>query len=447
MSRVLIHNATLVNEGEVTQGSLVIEDGRIAEVLTHGKPLSAPCDEMVDASGCYLLPGVIDDHVHFREPGLTQKADIHSESIAAAAGGVTSIMDMPNTMPQTTTIEALEQKQELMAEKCVVNYSCYFGATDNNYKLFHELDERHVCGIKLFLGASTGNMLVQQRPSLIRIFTSAPILIAAHCENPVMIEKNARLVKQQMGNRPIPIFNHALIRSAEACYSSAEMAVEMAKLAHARLHLLHVSTGKELRLLQDLPIEQKLITAEACVGHLWFAQGDHRKLGTLIKVNPAIKNTTHRDYLRKAVMEGCIDVIATDHAPHLLADKEGDALTAASGMPMVQFSLPLMLEMVDKKHFTLETVVEKMCHAPARLFQVSERGYLREGYRADMVLVSHEGEHTVTREEVLSKCGWSPLEGTTLHWKVEKTWVNGQMVFDGQRVNDSVRGEALEFER
>ena len=447
MSRVLIHNATLVNEGEITQGSLVIENGRIAEILTHGKPLSAPCDELVDASGCYLLPGVIDDHVHFREPGLTQKADIHSESCAAAAGGVTSIMDMPNTIPQTTTLEALEQKQELMAEKSVVNYSCYFGATESNYKLFHELDERHVCGIKLFLGSSTGNMLVSQRSSLIRIFTSAPILIAAHCENPAMIEKNTKLIKQQMGNRPVPIFNHAMIRSVEACFSSAEMAVEMSKLTHARLHLLHISTGRELRLLEKLPLDQKHITAEACVGHLWFAQGDHRKLGTLIKVNPAIKSSTNRDALRKAVMDGRIDVIATDHAPHLLADKEGDALTAASGMPMVQYSLPLMLELVDQQKFTLETVVEKMCHAPARLFQVSERGFLREGYRADLVLVSHEGEHTVTRESVLSKCGWSPLEGTPLHWNVEKTWVNGQMVYDGQQVNAGCRGEALEFDR
>lgn len=447
MSRVLIHNATLVNEGEITQGSLVIEDGRIAEVLTHGKPLSAPCDELVDASGCYLLPGVIDDHVHFREPGLTHKADIHTESCAAAAGGVTSIMDMPNTLPQTTTLEALEQKQELMAENSLVNYSCYFGATDSNYKLFHDLDVRHVCGIKLFLGSSTGNMLVSQRSSLIRIFTSAPILIAGHCENPVMIEKNAQMMRKQMGKLPIPIFHHAMIRSVEACLSSAQTAIELAQLTHARFHLLHVSTSKELRLLSSLPIDQKLITAEACVGHLWFAQGDHRKLGTLIKVNPAIKNSTHRDTLRKAVNEGRIDVIATDHAPHLLADKEGDALTAASGMPMVQFSLPIMLELVDKGYFTLETVVEKMCHAPARLFQISERGYLREGYRADLVLVSHDKAHQVTRDEILSKCKWSPLEGTTLHWKVEKTWVNGQLVFNGQQVDTSCRGEALEFDR
>ena len=447
MSRVLIHNATLVNEGEITQGSLVIENGRIAEILTHGKPLSAPCDELVDASDCYLLPGVIDDHVHFRDPGLTHKADIHTESCAAAAGGVTSIMDMPNTLPQTTTLEALEQKQELMAEKSLVNYSCYFGATDSNYKLFHDLDVRHVCGIKLFLGSSTGNMLVSQHSSLIRIFTSAPMLIAAHCENPAMIEKNAQMMRHQMGNQPIPIFHHAMIRSVEACLSSSQTAIELAQMTHARLHLLHISTSKELRLLSALPLDQKHITAEACVGHLWFAKGDHRKLGTLIKVNTAIKNTTHRDALRKAVNEGRIDVIATDHAPHLLADKEGDALTAASGMPMVQFSLPLMLELVDRGFFTLETVVEKMCHAPARLFQISERGYLREGYRADLVLVSHGKEHKVTRDEVLSKCKWSPLEGTSLHWSVEKTWVNGQMVFDGQQVDTSCRGEALEFDR
>ena len=449
MSRVLIHNAQIVNEGTITQGSLVIENDRIAEILTHGKPLAAPCDEMVDASGCYLLPGIIDDHVHFREPGLTQKADIFTESMAAAAGGVTSIMDMPNTKPQTTTLEALEEKQQLLSEKCVVNHSCYFGATDTNYKLFHNLNPRHVCGIKLFMGASTGNMLVDQDSALIRIFTSAPMLIAAHCENQDIIQSNTELIRRQAANGRVPMFNHSIIRSVEACFTSSQKAVELAQMTHARLHLLHLSTGSEVNLMRRLIKEsdERLITAEACVGHLWFHSADCRKLDTLIKVNPAIKTSIHRDALRKAIKAGYIDVIATDHAPHLLSDKEGDAITAASGMPTIQFSLRMMLELVDKKWFSLETLVEKMCHAPARIFQIAERGYIREGYKADLVLVKPSQEHQVEKSEILSKCGWSPLEGAKLHWGVEKTWVNGRLAFDGQQVDTTCRGEALEFDR
>lgn len=447
MSRLLIHNAILVNEGTRKQGSLVVENGCIAEILTDGKPLSAPCDEVMDATGCYLLPGVIDEHVHFRDPGLTQKADILSESRAAAAGGVTSIMDMPNTQPQTTTLEALQAKQELLDEKCIVNHACYFGATNNNYTLFDKLDRRRVCGIKLFMGASTGNMLVENMSSLIQIFTRATLLIAAHCEDQAIIQQNAQLARRLAVNGEVPIANHTIIRSVDACVASSRLAVQLARKTHARLHLLHLSTNKELRLIEPIPIQEKRITAEACVPHLLFSSNDYRRLGARIKCNPAVKNKACRDALRKALNNDQIDTIATDHAPHLLTDKQGGALTAASGMPMIQFSLVSMLQLVDEGILTLETLVQKMCHAPASLYEIEGRGYLREGYRADLVLVRPDTPWTLTSDCILSKCGWSPLEGSTFRWKVEKTFANGHLIYNGESVDENYRGEALTFDR
>lgn len=446
MKRTLIHNATIVNEGQSIQGSVVIENGRIAEVLTHGKPLAAPCDEILDATGCYLLPGVIDDHVHFRDPGLTHKADILTESRAAAAGGVTSIMDMPNTSPLTTTLEALNAKLDLLNEKCIVNHSCYFGATNNNYSEFSKLDNHRVCGIKLFMGSSTGNMLVDKMNSLLRIFNETDLLIAAHCEDQNIIKKNMAKYKAMFtGEADIPVSKHSAIRSTEACYSSSELAVKMAKVAGARLHILHISTAKELNLFSQAPLTEKKITAEACIAHLWFSQTDYRTLGTRIKCNPSIKNKTNREALRKAVNSGLIDVIATDHAPHLLAEKEGGALKAMSGMPMIQFSLVSMLELVNEGVFTLETIVEKMCHAPAQIYHIHQRGYIREGYQADLVLVQPDSPWEVTADKVLSRCGWSPLEGQTFHWKVEKTFANGHLVYTDHTVDESYRGEELRF--
>lgn len=446
MKRTLIHNATIVNEGQSIQGSVVIENGRIAEVLTHGKPLAAPCDEILDATGCYLLPGVIDDHVHFRDPGLTHKADILTESRAAAAGGVTSIMDMPNTSPLTTTLEALNAKLDLLNEKCIVNHSCYFGATNNNYSEFSKLDNHRVCGIKLFMGSSTGNMLVDKMNSLLRIFNETDLLIAAHCEDQNIIKKNMAKYKAMFtGEADIPVSKHSAIRSTEACYSSSELAVKMAKVAGARLHILHISTAKELNLFSQAPLTEKKITAEACIAHLWFSQTDYRTLGTRIKCNPSIKNKTNREALRKAVNSGLIDVIATDHAPHLLAEKEGGALKAMSGMPMIQFSLVSMLELVNEGVFTLETIVEKMCHAPAQIYHIHQRGYIREGYQADLVLVRPDSPWEVTADKVLSRCGWSPLEGQTFHWKVEKTFANGHLVYTDHTVDESYRGEELRF--
>lgn len=449
MKRTLIHNATIVNEGTSVQGSVVIAGERIVEILTNGKPLSAPCDETIDATGCYLLPGIIDDHVHFRDPGLTQKADIFTESRAAAAGGVTSFMDMPNTSPLTTTLDALHQKWELLNEKSLINYSCYFGATNENYKLFNQLDKQRVCGIKLFMGASTGNMLVDKINSLMSIFSEAEILIATHCESQDIIKANVKRYKSMFPNdMEIPVSKHPYIRSATACLRSSELAVHLAKISGARLHILHISTAKELELFSAAPLSEKRITAEACVAHLLFSNVDYKTLGAGIKCNPAVKKKTDRDALRRAINSGVIDVIATDHAPHLPSDKTGGALKAASGMPMIQFSLVSMLGLVDKGVFPIETLVNKMCHAPAQLFNISKRGYIREGYQADLVLVRRNEEPwTLTQEQILSKCKWSPLEGHSFHWKVEKTFANGHPVYSDNQTDDTYRGQMLKFER
>ena len=447
MKRTLIHNATIVNEGRSVQGSVVIEGDRIAEVLTYGKKLSVPCDETIDATGCCLLPGVIDDHVHFRDPGLTHKADILTESRAAAAGGVTSIMDMPNTNPLTTTLSALEQKFDLLNEKCIVNHSCYFGATNNNYTEFNQLDKHRVCGIKLFMGSSTGNMLVDKTNSLLNIFNGTDMLIATHCESQEIIKKNTEYYKKMFSDAPeVPISKHPNIRSSAACYASTELAVRMASLAGARLHVLHVSTAKELQLFSDIPLEEKHITAEACVAHLLYRQQDYKELGTRIKCNPSIKKQADRDALRNAVNTGVIDVIATDHAPHLLSEKEGGALKAMSGMPMIQFSMVSMLELAEKGIFSIETIVEKMCHAPVQIYGICDRGYVREGYKADLVLVSHGDRWEVNSENILSKCGWSPLEGNSFRWKVERTFANGHLIYSDGQVDDTYRGEELRFD-
>lgn len=446
MKRTLIHNATIVNEGQSIQGSIVIENGRIAEVLTNGIPLSAPCDETIDATGCYLLPGIIDDHVHFRDPGLTHKADILTESRAAAAGGVTSIMDMPNTNPLTITLDALNDKLDLLNEKCIVNHSCYFGATNNNYNELSKLDKHRVCGIKLFMGSSTGNMLVDKMNSLLNIFNGTDMLIAAHCEDQEVIRTNTAKYKEMFaGEEDIPVNKHHMIRSVDACFKSSELAIRLARIASAKLHILHISTTKELSLFSDAPLSEKLITAEACVPHLFFSSNDYKTLGTRIKCNPAIKVKSNRDALRAAVNSGLIDVIATDHAPHLLSEKEGGALKAMSGMPMIQFSLVSMLQLVDEGVFTLEKIVEKMCHAPAQIYNIHQRGYIREGYQADLVLVRPETPWEVTTDKILSKCGWSPLEGHTFNWKVEKTFANGHVVYNDNMIDDNYRGEELRF--
>ena len=444
MKRIHIHSARIVNEGQTFCGAIVIENEVIAEVLKQGEEPSAPCDETIDAQGCYLLPGVIDDHVHFRDPGLTHKADMYTESMAAAAGGVTSYMDMPNTNPQTTTLEALENKFQDAATKSIVNYSFYFGATNNNADDLAKLDKKHVCGVKLFMGSSTGNMLVDRMETLKNIFANAGMLIATHCEDQNIISANAAAYQKKYGDDP-DVKYHPEIRSEEACYESSALAVQLAKETGARLHIMHISTAKELTLLEDKPIAEKNITAEACVSHLFFCDEDYEKFGTRIKCNPAIKSKKDRDALRQALTCNLIDVIGTDHAPHLLSEKQGGALKAVSGMPTLQFSLTAVMELVHQGQLSIEQLVQKMCHAPATLYQIERRGFIRPGYQADLVLVNPQKEWTVTNDCLLSKCGWSPMEGETFHSKVEKTFVNGHLVYTDNQVDATHRGEALTF--
>lgn len=446
MKRTYIKNAQIVNEGKTFTGSIVIEDDIITEVLNAEESPTVPCEEIIDAKGCYLLPGVIDDHVHFRDPGLTHKADMQTESRAAAAGGVTSYMDMPNTIPQTTTLEALENKFKDAATKSVVNYSFYFGATNKNANVLALLDKKHICGVKLFMGSSTGNMLVDQMETLKDIFANAGMLIATHCEDQHIISANTAAYKEKYGDDP-DVKYHPEIRDEEACYQSSSLAVQLAKETGARLHIMHISTAKELTLLEDKPITEKNITAEACVSHLFFCDEDYEKFGARIKCNPAIKSRSDRDALRQALTSNLIDVIGTDHAPHLLSEKQGGALKAVSGMPTLQFSLIAVMELVHQGLLSMEQLVQKMCHAPAVLYQIAKRGFIRPGYKADLVLVNPSKEWTVTKDCILSKCGWSPMEGETFHSKVEKTFVNGHLVYNNNQVDINYRGQALTFER
>lgn len=441
--RILISNPIIVNEGESFRGSIVINNGRIAEILKGDKLPTREIDCIVEAGDMFLIPGVIDDHVHFREPGLTAKADIRSESRAAAAGGVTSFMEMPNTVPQTTTLAALKEKFSIAAKESLINYSFYFGATNNNYKYFNKLNPRRVCGIKLFMGSSTGNMLVDEADKLEKIFSTANLPVAVHCEDGATIAANTKRVVAREGNNPDVSF-HPVIRDSKACYRSTQTAVELAKKHGTKLHIMHISTKRELSLLRHAGDN---ITAEVTPAHLTFCSDDYSRLGTKIKCNPAIKSSADRDALRKATAKGLIDVVGTDHAPHLPKDKEGGALTAASGMPSIQFSLLAMLKLVDDGVLTMETLVEKMCHAPARIFGVSKRGFIKRGFAADFVLLRPNAPHTIEKKGIISKCGWSPFEGDTFNWAVAQTWVNGECAYKEGVINEDVRGKALIFSR
>jgi dihydroorotase len=437
--KTLIKGATIVNEGRAFSGCIAFDDDIITDIFENQQP-DASYDNVIDASGCYILPGVIDDHVHFREPGLTDKADIDSESKAAAAGGVTTYFDMPNTLPQTTTPEALEEKFSIAATKSHVNYSFFFGATNDNVTDFSKLDIHRIPGIKLFMGSSTGNMLVDKREALERIFTTAPMPIMAHCEDTDIINRNMQEAKANGCDDP-DISLHMHIRSEEACYNSTKLAVDLAKASGARLHVAHLTTARELELFGS----DSNITAEATVGHLFFTSDDHQQLGAKIKVNPAIKTASDRDALRQALSNGKIDVVGTDHAPHLLHQKQGGSSKATSGMPMIQFSLVTMLELVDNGVLTIERLAELMCHNPARLFEVRQRGFLRKGYHADMVIVRPNSAWTVTKDTILSKCGWSPMEGHTYNWKVEKTICNGHIVYSNGTVDSNYIGRPVTF--
>ena len=442
--KTLIAGGTIVNEGRQFVGSVVIEGQQIDSIIEGETHPEGTFDTVVDASGSFVLPGIIDDHVHFREPGLTQKADMASESRAAAAGGVTSYFDMPNTVPQTTTLEALDEKFTLAAEKSLVNYSFFFGATNDNYTLFPQLDPQRLPGIKLFMGSSTGNMLVDRDDALERIFRSAGSLpIMAHCEDTAIINQNMADFKRLYGDDPDVRF-HPLIRSEEACLASTRKAIELAVLTGARLHVAHVTTAAELEMFSP---HTSWITAEATVGHLYFSLVDYERLGARIKVNPAIKNFRDCYALREGLTDGHVACIGTDHAPHLLEQKQGGCARAASGMPMIQFSLVTMLELVDEGVLSIERLVDLMCHNPAQLFGVCHRGYLRPGYQADLVVVRPQCPWTVTPSVILSKCGWSPLEGHEFQWQVQQTFCNGHLVYNYKGVtDDSYIGQAIKFD-
>lgn len=444
----LIYGGRIVNEGRTFYGSLIIDDGVIADIQEGNIRPRGSYQHSVDATGCFVLPGIIDSHVHFREPGLTHKADIESESRAAAYGGVTSYLEMPNTVPQTTTIEALEQKWQLAAGESHVNYGFFFGATNTNASLFHQLDRSLIPGIKLFMGASTGNMLVDRREALDSVFSEAARLhlpVMAHCEDTEIINRNMREAKAAMGPDP-DISRHPLIRSAEACYASSAKAVELARRHGTRLHIAHLSTARELQLL-DMPTDTSLpqITGEATLAHLLFDDGDYARLGALIKCNPAVKTAHDRDALRRGLTDGRIYTLGTDHAPHLLADKQGGCARAASGMPMVQFSLPAMLGLTDQEVLTVERMVELMCHNPARLFGVRDRGFLRRGYKADIAIVEPHQRWTVTEDIIQSKCKWSPLMGDSFDWRVRTTLCNGRTIYDRGHFCTDSRGEEIAF--
>jgi len=444
MGTLLIKNATLVNEGQQFESDVYVRDGRIFQIATHIQTLA---DETVDARGLHLFPGVIDDQVHFREPGLTHKADLYTEPRAAVAGGVTTFMEMPNTKPQTLTQELLQAKYDTAASKSIANYSFFMGASNDNLEEVLKTDPKTVCGIKVFMGSSTGNMLVDDEQVLDAIFRNAPILVATHCEKEEIIRANTAEYVAKYGD-DIPIHFHPVIRSHEACLASSSLAVRLAQKHNTRLHILHISTAQETELFRnDIPLTEKRITSEVCIHHLWFDDSLYDTKGTHIKWNPAVKSAADRDALWKALLDDRLDIIATDHAPHTLDEKSNVYMKAPSGGPLVQHSLLAIMDFVKAEKISLERAIEKLCHAPAQCFAVKERGYLREGYWADLVLVDLNGKTPVTREGLFYKCGWSPFEGHTFQSAIRRTYVNGQLAFHDGQHDDSVRGMRVEFER
>ncbi|TSJ41956.1 dihydroorotase [Fluviicola chungangensis] len=445
MTKILLKGATLVNEGREFIGDVLIDGKRISKIAP-----SISVDgsvKEINCEGLHLLPGCIDDQVHFREPGLTHKANIQSESRAAVAGGITSFMEMPNTVPNTLTQELLEAKYLRAAEVSPANYSFFMGASNDNYDEVMKTNIQDVCGVKIFMGSSTGNMLVDNTNTLEHLFANVPMLIATHCEDETTIRKNLEEYKEKYGEA-IPMSAHPLIRSAEACYLSSSKAVELAKKNNTRLHILHISTGIETELFRnDIPLEQKRITAEACIHHLWFSDADYESKGTWIKWNPAVKTAADRDQIWKALLDNRIDVIATDHAPHTIEEKQQPYLQAPSGGPLVQHALLAMLDASANGKIPLVRVVEKMAHAVAVCFQVKDRGFLREGYFADLVLVDLNKKSTVTKDSLLYQCGWSPFEGTTFSSSVEKTFVNGVLVYENGKLTGEKGGERMLFNR
>ncbi len=446
MSTFLIKNAKIVNEGEIFEGDVLIENEFIKEISEKISPKSSDCI-IVDAEGNYLIPGVIDDQVHFREPGLTHKGNIETESRAAIAGGITSFIEQPNTVPNAVTQELLEQKYEIASQTSFANYSFMMGGTNDNLEEVLKTNPRNVAGIKLFLGSSTGNMLVDDQDTLEKIFSSTKMLIAVHCEDEATIKANLEKYKEEYGD-DIPVKVHHLIRSAEACYKSSSKAIELAKKTGARLHVFHLSTAKEMELFTNkIPLEEKQITAEVCVHHLWFSNEDYETKGSLIKWNPAVKTTEDREALWEALLDDRIDVIATDHAPHTLEEKMNAYTSCPSGGPLVQHALVAMFEAQLRGKISVEKIVEKMCHNPAKIFKIEKRGFVKEGFYADLVIVNSHQPWVVKKENILYKCGWSPFEGTNFKSRVLHTFVNGHLAFTNGKVKDVKAGKRLLFER
>lgn len=446
MSTILIKNAQIVNEGEIIKKDVLIQDELIVDIDVN---VESPSKEtiLIEGDGKFLLPGIIDDQVHFREPGLTHKADITSESRAAVAGGITSYIEMPNTVPQSTTQELLEEKFKIAAKKSYTNYSFMFGGTNDNLDELLKTDPTKVAAIKLFLGSSTGNMLVDDEAVLEKIFSSTKILIAVHCEDEATIKNNLGEQKKIYGD-DIPIELHPIIRSEDACYISSSKAIDLAKKTGARLHIFHISTAKETSLFTNkIPLEEKQITSEVCVHHLWFDDRDYEKKGTFIKWNPAVKTEADKNGLWEALLDDRLDIIATDHAPHSLKEKQQNYINAPSGGPLVQHALLAMLEATKARKISLEKVVEKMCHNPAKIFKVDRRGFIKKGFYADLVLVDMNKSQIVTKENILYKCAWSPFEGTTFNSIITHTLVNGNLIFNQGIFNDNVKGKRLEFNR
>ena len=444
MTSTLIRNAHLINEGQIFLADVFIQNGIIAKI---GNSIDVKADKIIDAEGKYLMPGVIDDQVHFREPGLTHKAELYTESKAAVAGGITSFMEMPNTKPQTLTQELLEQKYQRAKEVSLANYSFFMGASNDNLEEVLKTDPKTVGAIKIFMGSSTGNMLVDDKSVLENIFEKSKMLIAVHCEDEATIQENTAHYKSIYGE-DIPIELHPKIRSDEACYKSSSVAIELAKKHDTRLHVFHLSTAKEMELFRnDIPIEEKRITAEVCIHHLWFDDSQYADKGTHIKWNPAIKSKADKEAVFKALLDDRIDVIATDHAPHTLKEKNNTYFNAPSGGPLVQHALVAMLEFFHQGKIGLEKIVEKMCHAPAICFQVENRGFIREGYAADLVLIDLESPWQVTKENILYKCGWSPFDGDTFKSRVTHTWVNGHLAYQNGTFDESIKGHRITFDR
>ena len=445
-----IINALIVNEGEIFEGDVLIGNGKIEKIGKKSENTSiSPMEGIpqIDAKGKYLLPGVIDDQVHFRDPGLTHKADIYTESKAAIAGGITSFMEMPNTIPNVLTQELLEDKYEMAAKKSLANYSFYMGASNDNIDEILKTDPKNVCGIKVFMGSSTGNMLVDDIDVLNGIFSKAKLLVAVHCEDEKTIQNNIKLFRGKYGEN-VPLEAHPLIRSSKACYKSSKLAVGLAKLHNTRLHVLHLSTAKEMELFDsETPLKNKRITAEVCVHHLWFNNADYEKYGTRIKWNPAIKTRNDQEKLFEALLENKLDVIATDHAPHTLNEKTNTYFKAPSGGPLVQHSLLAMLDFYHQHKISIEKIAEKMCHAPAVCFQVDKRGFIREGYYADLVIVDTNSKTEVDKSNILYKVGWSPFEGHVFKSKITHTFVNGRLVYKHGKFDESVKGQRLKFDR